>query len=322
MMRSLAIVCLILTAAGCGGVGVSDDVEAACSTRAQVRCTKRDQCSNGASITRVYGDMTTCLQREKLSCTMGLAAPDTGNNPMLVQTCANAYAGQSCSDFIDGALPDPCAPNGARPIGAVCTFNAQCQSGYCGGSRTSVCGTCANPPVPGDSCSADNCVAGASCVASNMQCQPFGAAGDSCDGTHPCGSDLGCIGATGMQTCQVTSDVAGSTCDSMHVCDGTKGLHCESHSGTKTCTATQYVGDGMSCGTVGISFVGCAMGGNCYTSTGIAGSGETGTCKAAVPDGAACDLVVGPPCLSPARCVVATGETQGTCVVADPRTCG
>jgi hypothetical protein len=322
MMRTRAIACFALLAAACGGSGVGSDTEAACSARAQARCTKRDQCSNGASIVRVYGDMTTCLDREKLSCTMGLSAPETGNSPALAMQCAAAYATQSCSDFINGLIPDACAPTGPRPAGAVCTFNAQCQSGYCGGSRTSVCGMCAALPAPGDSCTADNCAAGQSCVASTMLCQTLGGAGDACDGGHLCGSDLSCIGTTGMQTCQPASDVAGSSCDSMHSCDGTKGLHCESHSGTKTCTPTQYVGDGMSCGTVGIAFVGCANGGTCYTSTAATTSGETGTCKAAAPDGAACDIVAGPPCLSPARCVVAAGGTEGTCVVADPRTCG
>jgi hypothetical protein len=322
MLRPLAIAGLYLLALGCGGVGTSNDLDAACTARAQARCAKRDQCSDGASIVRVFGDMNTCLSREKLSCTLSLTAAQTGNSPALVLQCANAYATQACTDFFNGLLPDPCMPTGARGPGDVCTFNAQCQSGYCGGSRDSICGTCATPPAAGDPCSTDNCAAGMSCIASTQLCQPFGATGDACDAGHSCGADLSCVTSGGTGSCTPTADTAGATCDATHPCDGTKGLHCESHSGTKTCTPNQYVGDGMSCGTVGASFVGCGSGGSCYTSTGVTVSGETGTCKAAAADGAACDVVVGPPCLNPARCIVTAGQTQGICVVADPRTCG
>jgi hypothetical protein len=77
-----------------------------------------------------------------------------------------------------------------------------------------------------------------------------------------------------------------------------------------------YVGDGMPCGVVGGTYVGCGQGGGCYTSTGPTSTGQTGTCKAAVREGAACDNVVGPPCLPPGRCI------DGTCFIPDANKCG
>jgi hypothetical protein len=77
----------------------------------------------------------------------------------------------------------------------------------------------------------------------------------------------------------------------------------------------------MSCGVVGSTYTVCRAG-SCYTSTGQAPSNQTGTCRPAVADGSTCDSIVGPPCLTPARCVVANGQTQGVCVVVDPATCG
>src|SRR5579863_3402545 len=64
-------------------------------------------------------------------------------------------------------------------------------------------------------------------------------------------------------------------------------------------------------------YVGCVAGG-CYTTSGVAVGSDQGTCKPFASDNGACDIVVGPGCLLPARCVVSGGDassTGGTCVV-------
>jgi hypothetical protein len=123
-----------------------------------------------------------------------------------------------------------------------------------------------------------------------------------------------------MGVCQTNSSTVGAACDTHEPCNGTIGLHCQSASGMKTCAATMYVGDGMPCGTVGGTFIQCGAAGNCYTSAGLIGTGEAGTCKAAAPDGAACDTVVGPPCLTPARCMT-SGGSSGVCALVDGKVC-
>jgi hypothetical protein len=105
-------------------------------------------------------------------------------------------------------------------------------------------------------------------------------------------------------------------------CDPTLGLACLGGAGAKTCTAIQYVGDGMPCGLLSASsFVGCSNG-TCYTATGVATGADQGTCKANATDGAGCDTTVGPVCLTPARCVTTGASTSGTCTVPDGHTCG
>jgi hypothetical protein len=321
-MTRFYLVMLTIAGAGCGRPGTSASALAdVCAQRAQAQCNRRSECSAGTGIVHVYGDMATCLQRTQLSCEMGLKAPDTGQTTALVNACAAAYMAQSCADYLNGVQPTPCAPTGSRPDGAACAYNAQCQSGYCGGTRTAVCGTCKAPPVAGDSCAVDNCAAGQSCIPSTLLCQPLGAVGDACDSTHFCGNDLGCAGP-GSRTCKSAVRTVGASCDANNVCDGTLALHCESHSGMPTCTPNVVAADGMSCGVVGSTYATCSDGGLCYTSTGQAPGAQTGTCKAAAADGGACDTQFGPPCLSPARCVVASGQTRGVCTVADATTCG
>jgi hypothetical protein len=315
---------LPLALAACHGVGAtSAAIDQACTDVAQARCQKRATCSNNVSITRTYGDMPTCLEREKLSCENGLAAPDSGNSASRTEACAASYAGISCADFLAGAASPECVFVGSRPNGSPCAFNGQCQSSYCIGTRDARCGTCGAPPADGASCATSFCVRGQICESATNLCQTPGKAGDPCDAGHTCYSDLSCVGstATTMGVCQTNAATVGAACDTHTPCDGTVGLHCQSSSGMKTCVATMYVGDGMPCGTVGGTFVSCGAAGSCYTSTGIAGSGEAGTCKAAAADGAACDTVVGPPCLSPARCMT-SGGTSGTCAAPDAKVCG
>ena len=324
-MSKLTLICLlaVVSVTSCGNSGPSADQ--ACTDQAQARCTKRMTCTGGVGITRTWGDMNTCLAREKLSCTIGLAAPLTGNSPVLVEQCVAAFPTYSCANFLNGNPPAACIVTGPKAANAVCAFAGQCSTTYCNSNKTSACGTCGPAPTAGSSCTSSNCARDQECVASTMMCQALGVSGTACNSTTPCGADLSCVGATmtSMGTCMVPAATAGMACGGTTPgCDGTMGLYCGGMVGSKTCMTISYVGNGMPCGTLTDgSFVGCSGGGACYTSTGLAGSGEMGTCKAPAADNMPCDTIVGPPCLTPARCIVA-GGTSGTCTVPTGSTCG
>jgi hypothetical protein len=300
-----------------------------CGAFAQAWCAKRQACTNGTSITRDWGDMSTCLAREELSCTNSLGAPRTGKTTALVEQCTTALSSASCADYLDNDLPAPCNPTGPGAEGATCTFNAQCASGYCSGIRYATCGTCGTAPAAGDSCAKTSCGLDQACIwnadVTNV-CEPYVSAGATCGAfSNPlCAADLGCAGAsttTGVGgTCQPALRTVGATCGSKNMglnCDGNLGLWCLS----SACGDVTYAENGMPCGYVGSGVTEC-NGGTCYSSGGpyftYTGATRTGTCKAYAEDGAPCDTSVGPACLSPARCVSSGGGTAGTCVVPTP----
>ena len=53
----------------------------------------------------------------------------------------------------------------------------------------------------------------------------------------------------------------------------------------------------------------------------VAGEAQMGTCKADVATGAACDIMLGPTCAPPNRCVVTGTSTAGTGTIPDPSLC-
>ena len=304
----------------------------ACQDLANAQCTKRLSCSNlqnaaGANIVRAFGSQANCVMQETLACINGLSAPKTGNSAALVEECAKAYSGYSCDDFFNNNPPTVCAPTGPGANGTACSFNAQCASGYCSGTTNALCGSCASVPVAGNPCASSNCGHGQSCVASTEQCQPVGAAGSSCTSETPCGNGLSCVGddtATSTPgTCMAQVDQLSAACGgTMAGCNGTEGLFCAGTAGAKTCIAITYVGDGMPCGDVSATeHVECIAGG-CYTATGSAGSGETGTCRADVTDGSPCDTALGPACQTPARCILTGTGTSGSCTAPTGTSCG
>jgi hypothetical protein len=318
-------------AIGCGSSGSGGDAgptvsgDQACTDLANTRCTERSMCSAhaggtgaGASVVRMYGDIPTCITREALGCKNGLAAPATGNSPALVEQCVAQFATYSCQDFFDNNPPAHCAVTGARANGATCVFNGQCGSGYCQGTKNAVCGTCADPPQPGADCTASSCWHNQNCLGSTMTCAAVVSMNGACDSSMPCDNGLTCVGgsSTTTGTCQPAGALVGAPCGgTMPGCDGTLGLYCAGAAGSKACAAITFVGDGQPCGTLASGMrVGCSAG-ECYTATGAAGATDTGSCKASVDAPNACDIVLGPGCLPPARCVVTGTGSAGTCIV-------
>jgi hypothetical protein len=297
--------------------------EQVCADLAQARCNKRVNCTNaldpiGINLERNYKDAAECKAREALACVNGLAAPSTGNSPDAVEKCVAAYANYSCADFLDNEPPADCMPKGSRTMGQPCTFNAQCDSGFCSGNKTAACGTCAAPPVAGSSCAASNCAHGQQCVPSTTLCQDRVPMGGSCDADHPCASGLSCAGDTKMMmgTCQTAVSTVGAACGAaMPGCLGSQGLACTGPAGAKTCATMVFAGDGMPCGLMADgSRVDCTAG-DCYTNIGLATGADLGACKANALDGAPCDAVLGPPCITPARCVPTGAGSAGVCTV-------
>jgi hypothetical protein len=330
----LVIALSVALAASCGKVspnvgadgGGSLTIEQACAMLGQTECAKRDSCSNGANIKRAFGDMNTCVARLTLMCTDALHAPGTGNNPTMTQTCIADFATLACNDFFDGKVPDSCAPSGSGASGQPCGFNGQCQTAYCGNLVHAVCGTCASPPAPGDSCAGTACDHGQTCVDATMTCQANGILNSSCGDGLPCGSSFVCntpastVDDAGTQgTCQHAISVLGATCGgTLPGCDGSLGLYCGGTNGARTCMATLFATDGQPCGGLSpTSFTQCQAG-SCFSSTGqVTDAKATGSCKADVTEGAACDFVLGPFCQMPSRCVPTAGGSAGFCMLAN-----
>jgi hypothetical protein len=339
-IREAAMLFTLLLAA-CGGTTLLDTFDGGgaddgapntpCGRYAQAYCDKRESCTNGSLITRDFGDMTTCVTRETLACTDALAAPRTGQTEALVEQCTTAMPSYACADFMDNNLPETCNPLGPAAEGEPCTFNAQCSSGYCADDRYSTCGTCAEPPSALSSCAFSNCGHDQACIWNavvNNVCEPYVPTGSACGAySNPiCEADLTCAGAssaTGIGgTCEPALETLGMTCGSQNMglgCDTTRGLWCTAPPDQgASCGSIVYVGDGMPCGYVSGGVAECTSG-TCYSSGGpyftYTGTTTTGTCKAFAADGAACDTMAGPECLSPARCVTSGGSTSGTCTV-------
>jgi hypothetical protein len=272
----------------------------------------------GINVVRVYGDVTTCMTREALACKNGLAATDTGNSPALVEKCVGDFKTYSCPDFFDNNPPGDCVATGGRANGISCTFNGQCTGGFCQGTKNSVCGICADPPQPGADCSISTCWHNQNCLASSMTCAAVVSMNGACGSTMPCDNALSCVGSTATTTgtCQPAGTTVGAPCGgTMPGCDGSLGLYCAGASGSKTCAAMTFVGDGQACGLMtNGTRVGCSAG-DCYTAGGLAAASEMGNCKAHVDAPNACDSVLGPGCLAPARCVITGTGSAGTCVV-------
>jgi hypothetical protein len=128
----------------------------------------------------------------------------------------------------------------------------------------------------------------------------------------------------GAGTCEMAGATVGAACGTGTAqCAAVLGLACSGPSNGKTCMMITYGDDGAPCAPSTADMVRslCKAGG-CYTATGQAGEPDTGTCKADVDPGAACDTMLGPACKPPGRCVVVPNSTAGTCMTPDPSICG
>lgn len=345
--------CLLVAASGCSSSSSGVSIASACADVAMARCSLGSDCSLaqsqsgiGFNILENYGTMAVCVQRQTMNCTNALMAPDNGNTPKQVELCVAALPGEMCASFFDNMPPMACTPTGPRPAGATCTFNGQCMSGSCNGTKDSVCGTCGSAPAVGEDCSDSTCAEGDRCLGATNTCAAIVGLNGTCDNTHPCDRGFSCVGADAKTMtsgiCEAASNSVGTPCGgTMPGCDPTLGLYCGGPSGAKTCQRVVYPGyngtvgadggvvandggsgDGASgapptpsgtpCGQLADGTrVGCVAG-DCYTATGLATGSDLGSCQPFAHDDDACDTVLGPGCMAPARCVVSGGGDGGT----------
>jgi hypothetical protein len=273
-----------------------------CASASQVLCKKIDSCEH-VVIGVLYGDVSTCATRLAIACGAEAHAPDSGMSESQFATCINATAAMSCDDLLGGASsPAACNLPGSRADGEPCGFDSQCKSTQC--SITSgLCGTCSPRAAAGGACTgSSDCQDGLVCA--NQVCATPIQAGGACTSSSACAGQLFCKNGVCAKPL-----AAGEACNpTASECDLAAGLICDSVS--STCVAFSLAKTGEACGEVNGKPVGCAANGKCKASTGQ----TSGTCTAALADGAACTSSDN--CSLPAEC------TNGICTLPSSNGCG
>jgi hypothetical protein len=268
--------------AGGGGTGGMTTANRAqlCNQFAEATADKATECAPFVQAFR-YGSRDAQAARIRLNCNL-YDLPSVLFPPSPFQDCAAALAAQSCSDWIDGAIPSACAQSGSLGLGATCTSGYQCASDLCDIPATG-CGKCNTLPGDGEPCYRGFCDAGLVCNPSG-NCVTPGGAGAACSADSPCAESLACHGGT----CGERGGV-GAPCASNGECDIYQGTICAMN------TKCVPVVTGSMCtvrpdGT----YVFCAAGATCQMD---------GSCLPAAADGAACNMTNGPDCVWPAECL-------------------
>lgn len=262
---------------GGGGGGSSVTAAAACKSLGAAVCARIAACSPfGLEIG--YGDAAGCAARFEPRCVASLALAGTKATPTSVQTCASAYASQSCADTISGVAPVVCRTVGSLADGASCAAATQCAGGGCRIVGEGACGKCVTTIAAGQACdvSKDLCEQGYYCSASGT-CDAPAQLGEGCSATHPCAADLYCNG-----TACIASFGAGEECPDGVGCDFYHGFLCNLL--TKKCEKT---GVSTATGTCGIdttsgAITACPANAYCDYSA--------STCHANPVEGGACTL--------------------------------
>ena len=314
----------------------------ACADVVHALCEKRDACSNDFDNDHTYGSEALCESRLMGPCVSDLAAAGTGATAESRELCALDYpmADSTCLDLYDNDPTAACTPPaGTGATDSACGVSAQCASTYCAIAQNNVCGTCQPLPAAGATCAVDaDCGRNLACAiavgATTGTCAAYVAVSGSClTGTNVCEGGTQCVGevlATSTPgTCQPAGATVSAACDGSRKteagCSTELGLACiPSGSGTTigTCQPIALAAADAPCGSLGTpitSFAVCIAGGLCVKAL---AADKAGTCVAPAADGAACDSVLGPPCLGPSKCVPTNaGSTAGTCTVPDATQC-
>src|SRR5450432_1137456 len=319
-LATAGLACLLNALAACGSQAFESGPSAdmACSQIAAARCDRTAACSPVAVQVR-FGTDSDCRLEQKAACLNVLAASFTSATPATIIACANVLPSVDCTDYNENFLPTQCqAQVGKLADGAVCAFNAQCRSQFCGIDKTTNCGVCQALPMLGDPCAhLTTCGPGLVCVNKGTVCASEATRpGDTCDADVPCGVGFSCVGsrpatatAAAIEgTCQPAVETMGAACDPKRKasagCDASKGLACDPTS--MTCTAVALADAGQACDN---NLTLCRSAAACV----IAAGTTSGTCVAAAADGAACDTAGGPSCSTLSRCIVTGSGTAGTC---------
>jgi hypothetical protein len=316
----------------------TDEATASCAVRHVCDVLESDGVAYDVEVT--YGDLPTCIARTAQTCIDNLHVTDTGSTTDHVEQCAQTLPAESCSNFYDNDPTARCEQQaGPGDIGSSCASIAQCSTAFCATPAHQICGTCQPLPLAGATCaSAGDCGHGLVCAIppamslSMGVCPPAPTTGTCAavvgdgmpclTGANPCIEGEMCFRdapATGvMGTCMPVAEL-GAACDNARQTApscASHGLSCNAG----TCQPTLLAQTGEGCGTVAGRSTACANGGLCVRPTHCT---TTGTCVAPAADGGPCsiDPTTGPPCLSPAICVVGSDGVTGTCELANPASC-
>jgi hypothetical protein len=309
--RRLALIATLALIGGCKSNGGTP--EEACSAFASTYCSILARCAP-LELRSTYGDVATCTNRFGIECMSVATLPGTAWTPSKLGDCEHGLASVSCGAALSiDTIPACRATPGSLLVGAACAEAVQCASLVCqhtvvsspdAGSTGALCGTCAASPArpPGSCGSAGDCTPPDICMPSPVggtQCGRPLPQGAACSAAYACEPGLTCTGSV----CSPPRG-PGSPCTLLNECDRAQGLVCFN----STCLAPTWVEPGTACHAQQL-----CSGGRCVGQS--IDPGTTGVCTAFVADGAACDPLMGPPCLSPARC------RNGTCQIESVNVC-
>jgi hypothetical protein len=273
----------------------------ACADWAAHYCKRLEACAP-ISVSIDYGDVETCILRNKPVCVSALQARGTGASPSTLSSCALAYDSARCDDVVVGKPPEACHAPGLLGAGASCGDSSQCAGphAYCRMAAEETCGVCAPLGDLGAGCdSARDCEYGLVCY---FTCLRPVAKGDTCDGMlQQCPETLVCLN----YKCVVPAG-RDSPCEpNADHCDHDHGLFCDPEE--KVCVPYAVADEGAECGTGIVCKHGACIPDE---TTGVS------RCIANIPDGASCSAPRGAPCAAPARCVNARCRTPSaaTCL--------
>lgn len=263
--------------------------DAACTALASSVCAKVQSCS-AFLLELEFGDLVKCEERVALGCPSVFDLAGATTIPDDTKACADGFSTLSCEDLYGRRLPAACAPpKGSLADGAACGREVQCASQYCK-AQGELCGVCTTPSAAGEACvNGEDCEPGLDCA--NSKCVLPGDENAICGNMAPCKLGLACVAGKCVKTVG-----AGESCDvAAPNCDFLQGLACSSMG---VCQKIKLAGSGEACGVQGTDFVFCKGSGFCKVDMGA----NAGTCLAPAADGAACDTVAGPNCMSGALC--------------------
>jgi hypothetical protein len=220
----------------------ADAADGVCTTVQTGFCQKLQTCQPDV-LAASWGDLATCIARNKLSCAASLQAPGVTVTPAQATACSAAYQAPACGDFLNRFIPE-CAFTGTIPDGTACVTDAQCKGTACRFLHdTDPCGTCATRGVAGGDCNFHHhdCAAGFACNGSAV-CVAAVAVGGSCSDALPCDESLSCVGSK----CVAAGSAVGQPCNGLGTCGEGSALTCVSDQ----CVALKFAADGQPCGTL------------------------------------------------------------------------
>ena len=145
-----------------------------------------------------YTDPADCVARAASypspQATAGLTAAQA-------EACAAKTQAKACGDT---SLDVECVLTGSSEVGASCTTNTQCASGYCGGAESTSCGTCQKlGSAAGDTCTGQ-CLSGFCDLEAGICVALLKEGETGCDGQVPCERFLTCADTNGDYVCEPT----------------------------------------------------------------------------------------------------------------------